>query len=191
MKKLFAVLAILPFAAAAAWAAPPERYLHVKVDDASGAQRVSVNIPLSLAAAVIPAIDNGRLHDGKIRIGGFEANGVDVKQILDALQTAPDGEFVTVDQPNQHVRVAKRNGQLIVRVNDRKHEDRNVAVTLPWSVAVALASSSNPHELDLEAAIQALEKAGDTTLVTVTGNRQTVRVWIDSHNASGPSGQYQ
>lgn len=189
MKKLFAVLAILPIAAAAAWAAPPERYLHVKVDDASGAQRVSVNIPLSLAAAVIPAIDKGRLHDGKIRIGGFEANGVDVKQILDALQTAPDGEFVTVDQPNQHVRVAKRNGQLIVRVNDRKREDRNVAVTLPWSVAVALASSSNPHELDLEAAIQALEKAGDTTLVTVTGNRQTVRVWIDSHNASEPSGQ--
>ncbi|HEV2387083.1 MAG TPA: hypothetical protein VGS20_07475 [Candidatus Acidoferrales bacterium] len=191
MKKLLAILAALPLLAASAWAAPAERYLHVKVDDAAGAQKISVNIPLSLAAKVIPAIDNGRLHDGRVRIGRFESDGVDIRQILDALQTAPDGEFVTVDQPKQHVRVAKRNGQLIVRVTDRKHEDQNVSVTLPWTVAEALASSTDKHELNLEAAIQALEKASDTTLVTVTGSRQTVRVWIDSQSAPAPSGDYQ
>ncbi len=182
MKKVFAVLALIFVATAAAWAAPGERYLHVRVDNARDGQKVRVNIPLSLAAQVIPAIDNGKLRDGKVRIGNFQANGVNVTQILAALKNAPDGEFVTVEQPGQNVRVAKKNGVLIVHVVNTKGEKENVDVTVPWAVAEALTSSANSHELNVEAAIQALENAGDMTLVTVTGDRQSVRIWIDSHN---------
>jgi hypothetical protein len=183
MKKLLVVLAVLSMAAAA-WAAPAERYLHVRVDDASSGQKVRVNIPLSLAAQVIPAIDNGHLRGGKVEVGHFEANGVNVKQILDALKTAPDGEFVTVQQPGENVRVAKKNGVLIVHVTDTKHERQNVDVTVPWAVAEALASTTDQNQLNVEAAIQALEKAGNMTLVTVTGDRQNVRIWIDSNSTS-------
>jgi len=182
MKKVFAVLGVDFRRHGAAWAAPGERYLHVRVDNARDGQKVRVNIPLSLAAQVIPAIDSGKLRDGKVRIGNFQANGVNVAQILAALKTAPDGEFVTVEQPGQNVRVAKKNGVLIVHVVNTKGEKENVDVTVPWSVAEALTSSANSHELNVEAAIQALESAGDMTLVTVTGDRQSVRVWIDSHN---------
>ena len=183
MKRLLVVLAVLSMAAAA-WAAPAERYLHVRVDDPTSGQKVRVNIPLSLAASVIPAIDNGRLRDGKVEIGRFQANGVNVKQILEALKTAPDGEFVTVQEPGQNVRVAKKNGVLIVHVRDTKGEKQNVDVTVPWAVAEALASNSTQNELNVEAAIQALERAGDMTLVTVTGDRQHVRVWIDSNSTA-------
>lgn len=183
MKKLLAILAMFSMTAAAAWAAPAGRYLHVRVDDASNGQKVRINIPLSLAAQIIPAIDHGRLQDGKIEIGHFNANGVNVRQVLEALKTAPDGQFVTVEQPGQDVRVAKRNGMLIVRVRQTKGERQNVDVTVPWSVAEALTSSTEKNQLNVEAAIQALEKAGNMTLVTVTGNRQRVRVWIDSRNA--------
>jgi hypothetical protein len=183
MKRLLVVLAVLSMAAAA-WAAPAERYLHVRVDDATSGQKVRVNIPLSLAASVIPAIDNGHLRDGKVEVGHFHANGLNVKQILDALKTAPDGEFVTVQEPGQNVRVAKKNGVLIVHVTDTKHERQNVDVTVPWAVAEALASSTSQDQLNLEAAIQALEKAGDMTLVTVTGDRQQVRIWIDSNSTA-------
>lgn len=182
MKKLLAILAMLSMTAAAAWAAPAERYLHVRVDDATNGQKVRINIPLSLAARVIPAIDHGRLRDGKIEIGHFDANGVNVRQVLDALKTAPDGEFVTVQQPGENVRVAKKNGMLIVRVRDTKGKKQNVDVTVPWTVAEALASTTDKNQLNVEAAIQALEKAGNMTLVTVTGDHQNVRIWIDSKN---------
>ena len=183
MKKILVVLAVLAMGTVAL-AAPAERYLHVRVDDAHSGQKVRVNVPLSLAEKVIPAISHGRLQDGKVSIGHFEANGVNVRQLLDALKTAPDGEFVTVQEPGQNVRVAKKNGVLIVHVNDQKGEKQNVEVTVPWSVAEALASNVQDQQLNVEAAIQALEKVGDMTLVTVTGDRQTVRVWIDSSSTA-------
>jgi hypothetical protein len=78
--------------------------------------------------------------------------------------------------------VAKLNGTMVVHVVDRDNREK-VDVTVPWAVAEALASATNDQELDIEAAIDALEKAGDTTLVMVTDNDQTVRVWIDSRNS--------
>jgi hypothetical protein len=103
MTKLIPILAVLCMGTVAL-AASPERYLHVKVDDAHNGQRVRVNIPLSLAERVIPVINAGQLHNGRVRIGNFEANGVDVKKLLEALKSAPDGEFVTVDDAKEHVR---------------------------------------------------------------------------------------
>lgn len=185
MKKILVVVAALVMSTAAL-AAQPERYLHVRVNDAHSGEKVSVNVPLSLALAVIPAVNHGQLRDGKVRIGHFEANGVNVRQILQALKNAPDGEFVTVQGPRQDVRVAKRNGTLLVHVNDHKRDrQERVEVTVPWAVAEALTTGvQDDQELNVEAAVQALSQAGNMTLVTVTGDRQTVRVWIDSSGAS-------
>lgn len=180
MKKAVAVLAMVLVAAAMALAAPAERYLHVRIDNGSKAQKVRVNVPLALAAQIIPAIDSGQLRDGKISLGNFKANGVNVRKILDALKTAPDGQFVTIQEPGQSVEVAKKQGILIVRVNQTKGERQNVEVTVPWSVAEALTQNVGPNELNVEAAIQALEKAGNMTLVTVSGQGQHIRIWIDS-----------
>lgn len=181
MKTILPVLAVLCFGTAAL-AAPPERYLHVKVDGQMGREHVRVNVPLSLAEKVIPAINHGQLRDGKVQLGNFHANGVDLTALLDAVKSAPDGEFVTVQEPDTDVRVAKSNGKLVVHVLDKGGKEK-VDVNIPWEVAQALASGGD-QQLNVEAAIQALEKAGDTTLVTVTGNDQTVRVWIDSRNSS-------
>lgn len=182
MKKAICVLGLLSVAGIAA-AAPPEHYLHVRVDGVNTKELVRVNIPLSLAEKVIPAINHGQLREGKIQIGDFQANGIDLPAILNAVKSAPDGEFVTVQEPDTNVRVAKQNGSLIVHVID-KEDGQKVNVTVPWDVAEALASATNQHELNIEAAIQALDRAGDTTLVTVTDNHETVRVWIDSQNTS-------
>lgn len=182
MKNAIPVIGLLLVAGAVA-AAPPEHYLHVKVDGVNTKELVRVNIPLSLAEKIIPAINHGQLRDGKIQIGDFQANGIDLPAILDAVKSAPDGEFVTVQEPDTNVRVAKEKGQLIVHVID-KEDGQKVNVTVPWEVAQALASATDQHQLNIEAAIQALDRAGDTTLVTVTDNEETVRVWIDSRNTS-------
>src|SRR3989442_8924372 len=77
-------------------AASPERYLHVRVSNPITHEMVRVNVPLSLAEKVIPAINHGQLRDGKVQIGNFSADKVNLKAILDALKDAPEGEFVTV-----------------------------------------------------------------------------------------------
>jgi ribonuclease HI len=165
------------------WAASPERYLHVRVSNPTTHELVRVNLPLSLAEKVIPAIHNEQLKNGKVQIGEFKANDVDVRAILEALKTAPEGEFVTVQQTDNDVRVAKEHGQLVVHVTD-KHDKEKVDVTIPWEVAQALISETTDNQLNISAAIKALENIGDATLVTVVSNEESVRIWIDSSNTT-------
>ena len=172
----------------AASASSPERYLHVRVSNPSTHELVRVNLPLSLAEKVIPAINHGELQNGKVMVGHFNADSIDLKQILDALKTAPEGEFVTVQNKDENIRVAKEHGQLIVRVND-DHGKQNVSVTIPWTVAEALTSSIKDDELNIAAGIKALESIGDTTLVTVMDHDQSVRVWIDSNSGDNAGTQ--
>jgi hypothetical protein len=184
MKFSKALLLVAVMAATtAALAAPPEHYLHVKVSNASTHELVRVNVPLSLAEKVIPAIHNGDLSNGKVHIGDLKTDDIDVRAILDALKTAPEGEFVTVQNNDNDVRVAKERGKLVVHVVDKGKKGQNVDVTIPWAVAEALIGNTTEHQLNIEAAIQALEATGDTTLVTVTGNEENVRIWIDSNNS--------
>lgn len=178
---VLALLAGTALLASAVVASAPARYLHVKVVGNQKHELVRVNVPLSLAEQIIPAINQGKLRDGKVEIGGFHANDVNLKMILNALKTAPESEFVTVQEPDNNVRVAKEHGNLVVHVVDKKSKE-NVDVTVPWEVAQALASDTNENELNVEAGIKALEAAGDVTLVSVNGTDETVRVWVDSRS---------
>jgi hypothetical protein len=188
MKRNFmpmAAFSALLFAATLVLAASPTRYLHVRVTNPNTHELVRVNVPLMLAERVIPAINHGQLRDGKVRICNFTADNVNVRAILDALKTAPEGEFVTVQNSgpdsNDAVRVAKEHGQLVVHVTD-KNSKENVDVTVPWDVVQALVSDTTENQLNVEAAIKALEGIGDTTLVRVSGHDENVRVWVDSRN---------
>ncbi|HEY7351454.1 MAG TPA: hypothetical protein VH596_01690 [Terriglobales bacterium] len=177
---MFALSAVL-LAATFALAVTSVRYLHVRVSNPATHELVRVNVPLQLAEKVIPAINHGQLQNGKVSIGNFKADNVNVRAILDALKTAPEGEFVSVQDTGDDVRVAKEHGQLVVHVIDKKSNE-NVDVTVPWEVAQALISDADENQLNVEAAIKALETVGDTTLVRVSGHDDNVRVWIDSRN---------
>jgi hypothetical protein len=163
-------------------AAPPEKYLHVNVQDPMNDGSVNVNVPLSLAENILPAIDNQDLRDGKVSIHNQKMNGVNVAALLDAVRNAPDNEFVTVKDKDSDVRVAKANGNIVVRVTDKKNKDKKVDVTVPLKVADALFSTAANNELDIAAALRALSDAGDVLLVTVQDSSQRVRVWVDSRN---------
>src|SRR5271168_4698018 len=170
--------------AVTAMAAPTtERYLHVKVDDATKGESVNVNLPLSMAAAILPTVNKGTLHNGHVTIGEADFNGVDVRAILDAVRTAPDNEFVTVKEKDQDVRVAKSNGNIVIHVRDGAKGEK-VDVTVPMKVVDALLSTAKDNELDVSAAIRALSDAGDALLITVEDASQHVRIWVDSKNGS-------
>jgi hypothetical protein len=172
--------------AAMALPAPGERYLHVKVDDATKGESVNVNVPLSMATAILPTINKGNLHNGHVTIGEADFNGVDVRGILEAIRNAPDNEFVSVKEKDQDVRVAKLNGNLIVHVLDKRQDKdgQKVDVTVPMKVVDALFATTKDNELDVAAAIRALSDAGDAVLVTVQDATEHVRIWIDSHSSS-------
>ena len=87
MKKALPLLAVL--LAGTVWAASPERYLHVRVSNPTTHELVRVNVPLSLAEKIIPAINHGQLRNGKVQFGAFTADNVNLRAILDALKTAP------------------------------------------------------------------------------------------------------
>ena len=165
-----------------AMAAPAEKYLHVNVEDPTKGESVNVNVTLSMAEKILPAINNHDLHDGKVFIHNAEMNGVDIRALLDAVRTAPDNEFVTVKDKDSDVRVAKANGNIIVHVTDKKNKEQKVDVTVPLKVVDALFATAKNDELDVAAALRALSDAGDVLLVTVQDSSQKVRIWVDSRS---------
>jgi hypothetical protein len=183
--KITLSLFVVLLAATMVVAASSGRYLHVRVSNPGQHEQVRINVPLAFAEKVIPAISSGQLRDGKVHFGHLSANSVNLKMILEALKTAPEGEFVTVQENDSDVRVAKEHGQLIVHVVDRGSKDKErVDVTIPWDVALALSSDTDGDQINVEAAIKVLENAGDITLVAVSSPEETVRIWIDSNSAA-------
>ena len=165
--------------------AKQDRWLHVRVisSDAKG-ETVRVNVPLELAEKVLPAINHDRLHGGKVKIDCAHVNDVDLRVMVDAIRTAKDGEYVTVQGTENDVRVAKQDNHLIVHVLDKGKSKRSqVEIKVPMKVIDALFSAGK-DELDLVAALHALSAAGDTELVSVKDNENTVRVWLDSKNVT-------
>lgn len=162
-----------------------DRWLHVRVTNpASNEETVRVNVPLELAEKVLPTINKDRLHRGRVRFDDIDCHGVDLRALLDAVRTSKDGEFVTVQNKESDVRVAKRNGTLFVHVFEKNHPKRSeVEVKVPIRVVDALFSSGK-DELDLVAALHALAAQGDTELVSVKDEENTVRVWLDSKNVT-------
>jgi hypothetical protein len=164
-----------------------DRWLHVRVINSDNkGETVRVNIPLELAENVLPTINKNHLHNGKVTIDQAHMNDVDVHALLNAIRTAKDGEYVTVQGTDQDVRVAKEGGRLLVHVKDNngsKSNKSNVDIKIPMHVIDALFSAGK-DELDIVAGLHALASLGDTELVSVKSDESTVRVWMDSKNSS-------
>jgi len=162
-----------------------ERWLHVRVISSnSKGETVRVNVPLELAEKVLPAIDHDRLHNGKVRIGCMDCDGVDVRTLFEAVRSSKDGEFVTVQSNDADISVMKKDGMLFVHVHDKnKPKHSQVEVKVPMKVVEALLSGSK-DELDIVAGLHALAGQGDVELVSVKDNDNTIRVWLDSKNVT-------
>ena len=198
MKRVMTVAGILVLAfgiVAASPAAKPsskstaDKWLHIRVEDGEGAdvERVRVNVPLSLAEAVIPAVQVDHFRNGKVRIDvdGEDSplQDIDLKKILQALRDTKDGNFVTVEGAGDNVQVAKQGGYLIAKVREGKGSGAKVDVKIPFQVVEALLSGEK-NELNIAAAVRALGEHGDGALVTVDDEGSKVRIWVDSRNES-------
>lgn len=175
----------LPAASRAADPASPAggRWLHVRVEKAGeDGESVRVNLPLKVAEKVLPAIRADELHEGRLRIHHARVHGVDLRALLEAVRELEDGEFLTVQSNEQNVRVAKKEGYLLVNVDESKGGAEKVNVKVPFPVVEALLSGEE-DELNLLAAVQALSAQGDDVLLTVESDKELVRIWVDSRSS--------
>jgi hypothetical protein len=182
-RNLFVGLALLAGLALAAPAAQEqsERWLHVRVDSSDGdGEQVRINLPLSLAEKVLPAIHTDELRGGKLRIRHRNLAEVDLRAIVEALKTTRDGEFLTVASEKENVRVAKQGGYLLVAV--RGKNGTTVDAKVPMAVVEALLDTEDPHELNVAAALRALAAYGDIVIVDVREPKESVRVWVDARS---------
>ena len=200
----FATVALVPVAVAQGNSGTPssakEQWIHVRVVSTEDkGETVRVNVPVEMAEKVLPAINKDNLRNGKIHMDSAHMEDVDLRSILDAVRTAKDGEYVTVQSKENDVRVAKNSGYLYIFVTDRSSaksatskgetakdnsaKESKVEVKVPMKVVDALFSAGK-DELDIVAALRALSANGDTELVSVKDSENTVRVWIDSKNVA-------
>ncbi len=197
MRKTLSALTILVWLASATAALAAERWVHVKVNETGeDGERVRVNIPLSLAEKVLPTISAHKLHNGKVRVDEHDFNNeVDLRALLEAVQTAQDNEYVTVDSKHENVRVAKSGGFMLVKVRETPHPSKKgketgatpkvhtVDVKIPFTVVNALLSGDK-DEIDLVAGLRALGQYDNLELVTVNDEDSSVRIWIDTQNTA-------
>jgi len=195
---------LLPAPTIAQTSSNSEQWIHVRVENREDkTETVRVNVPVEMAAKVLPAIKNKNLCDGKVHIDSAHLEDVDLHAMLDAVRTAKDGEYVTVQSKEDDVRVAKSSGFLYVHVTEKKPFEQSakenagkgstasggalresqVEIKVPMKVVEALLSAGK-DELDVVAALRALSAHGDMELVRVKDADKTVRVWIDSKNVS-------
>jgi hypothetical protein len=159
-------------------------WIHVYVQEGGEhPETVRVNVPLSLVESVLPLIECEEIKNGRVQIlDEIEAEGIDLKAMWEALRSAEDGEYVTVESDDGHVRVAKADGLFLVKAEE---DEEKVNVRIPLDVVDALFSSEE-GELDILAAVQALGRHSGQDVVTVEDGSSRVRIWIDDRQEIEP-----
>ena len=159
-------------------------WLHVAVDEEGPAgARVRVTVPLSLAQAVIPLIDEEEIAGGKIRLDHLddctESDLREIRALRAAVAAAPEGEFLPVTIDDQTALVTRSGKNLLMCIDD---EETKVRIRVPLDLVDALlaAEAAGHGELDLAATINTLAAEGPGDIVTVDDGHDQVRIWLDA-----------
>jgi hypothetical protein len=175
-----ASLVVLLILSAGSALAAADLWLHVRVEEQDGAT-VRVNLPATMLEKAMGMIPEEHFHEGRIEIDEWHTSTAELRELWTELKNSPDMTFVTVEEDDEFVRVWKEAGYLKVNVReggDGEVGGENVDVSLPMTVVDALLSGDD-SELNITAAIEALVAEGEGELVTVTGDDEKVRVWVD------------
>ena len=180
MRKTYSIFvaALLLAMGAAGIASAGDLWLHVRVDETDGA-KVKVNVPVSMVEKAIAMVPEEHLRHGRIHLDECceDLSPAELRELWQEIKDSPDMTFVTVEEDDESVRVWKEAGYLKVHVLENDRNER-VDVQVPLGVVDALLSGEG-DELNIEAAIRALVEQGSGELVTVSGDDETVRVWVD------------
>ncbi len=156
-------------------------WIHVEITgDGADTQNMNLNLPLSAAEALLALVPDTVMTDGQLKLAeqGVPVSVSAMRGLWQELVTVGDTEFITIEQDDETVRVARTGDNIEIRVEDRNGDgDETVDVQIPVAVVDALLSGDS-DKLNIRAAIQQLSVLrGD--IVRVTENDRQIRVWID------------
>jgi len=164
-----------PSALTAHPAQPSTSVLVVEVTPEHG-PRLVIPVPYIVVRAGVALAPR---HIRQIPVPGLAPHMDDLHRALATLQDTPDGVFVEIEGPDEHVMVEKRDGALRVVVLDGDHT--RVQAVLPFSL---LASARNAFDgettsLHTGALVRALRDAPRGPLVHLLdgGTEVEIRAW--------------
>lgn len=159
-------------------------WLHVRVAGDEDHEQVSINLPIALAESMIPMINSDDFDEGHIRFNGTEFDAADIRRMWAEISKAEDGEFLTIEERDETVRVSKDKGLLRIFAKDRE-EDNEFELQVPIEVVNAILSSATAEEdeIDLAAGLKALRADGPPIIVRAEDQESMVRIWVDDDQA--------
>lgn len=171
-----AALAACLTLAAPAWS-QTANWLHVEVNEGGErASKVNVNLPLSVAKVALEMAPKQFTDKAVEQLNRHDLSIADIRKLWAEIKNAGNAEFVTVQEADETVRVARDGAWVRVRVEKTGDKPERVRVDIPIGVVDALLSGDG-ESFNLLAAINELEgNTGD--IVHVDDGEDTVRVWI-------------
>lgn len=173
------ILAIAAFLACGTLAAADDLWLHVRVEEDGGGSTVNVNLPMSMIEKAMPLVSQhaGR-HHGRIVLDDVDVELADLRAVWAEIMSGPDMTYVTIDDHDETVRVAKDDGYLLVDIEESWDGGDRVKARVPLGLVEAVLASPD-GEIDIAAVVGHLRTMGSGDLVTVDGDDERVHVWID------------
>ena len=152
-------------------------WFHVEVkENKTEPEYVKINLPMSMVDVALNVVKDRKFNKGHMKLPTEEFSLADMRKIWAELRKAGNAEFVTVEQKNETVRVAKDGNYVVVKVTEDKKP--KVDMRIPVSVVDALLAGTG-EELDVKAALIAMQKQGVGDILTVNDRETHVRIWID------------
>jgi hypothetical protein len=107
-----------------------EGFIHVKVEERQAdGHHISLIVPAALVPMTLKFVPRQHLAEAAENL---RANMAIIDAALPALEQCPDGVFVEVIDPGEHVVIAKSGGSIVVDVHD---PDETVHVAVPLRAA--------------------------------------------------------
>ncbi|HEX4964376.1 MAG TPA: hypothetical protein VF173_26400 [Thermoanaerobaculia bacterium] len=160
-------------------AAAADLWLHVDVNGKDG--QVDVNLPLSMVRSMAPMLTEKEHGAKRIRVKDKDLSISDLRKAWREIENGPDANYVTVRDKDSDVHIGKQGHYLRLKTVDRGPKGEDIDAKIPLEVVAALFSGDG-EQLDFGAALEALASRGEGELMTVNGNDETVRIWVDSRS---------
>jgi hypothetical protein len=159
-------------------ASADSRWIHVRVDeDGEDGARVDIQVPLTMVSSLLPTLKKKiEIHEGRIDLGDGEMTLDEMRGYWAAVKSAKDGNYVTVRDGSDTVRISKRGGVVHVDVSGNRGSER-VKLRLPAALVDAVLGADDT--LDVGELVRALGSVPNGEIIAVDDDESRVRIWID------------
>jgi hypothetical protein len=152
-------------------------WLHVEVKESKDdPETVKVNLPFSMVDVALKIAQDKKFNGGKFRLQSTELSVPDLKKIWTEFKKAGNADFVTVEKKTESVKIAREGNYLLIKVSEKNQQ--KVDLRVPVDVVDALLAAPS-DELDIKAALVAMQQKGIGEILSVTDKDTKVRIWVD------------